>query len=83
MRLGPVDPVRSIGDGNRLPSSAIWETATGCPAEFAGTKLLNSGLRGVLVGTWANALRANGLKPFFRARKPPVVKAPIVTGPIV
>jgi len=55
----------------------IWETATRCAAEFASTNLLNSGLRGVPVGTWANPLRANGLKPFFRARKPPVVKAPM------
>jgi hypothetical protein len=82
MRLGLVDPVGSIGEGNRLPSLAIWETATGCPAEFASTNLLdsgliNSGLRGVPVGTWANALRANGLKPFFRVRKPPLVTAPL------
>src|SRR5215475_13823868 len=54
MRLGLVDPVRSVGDGNRLPSLAIWETATGCPVEFASTNLLNSGLRGVPVGTWAS-----------------------------
>ena len=36
----------------------------------------NSGLRGVPVGTAAKALRANGLRPFFRRSAPVAVKMP-------
>ena len=36
----------------------------------------NSGLRGVPVGTAAKALRANGLRPFFKASAPDAVKIP-------
>ncbi len=36
-------------------------------------------LRGVPVGTAAKALRANGLRPFFRASAPVAVKMPHLT----
>src|SRR5215510_8452494 len=65
---------RALPNWSRTMGTGVSKSSRGIGA--VNLRAVPNGLRGVPVGTAANALRANGLRPFFQARNPPAVKSP-------